>query len=80
VKELIMHKRWFILWVLATLCVPALANAHPGHGHTDPRSAAHYVVEPVHVMPVVVIAGALVLAALTLYLVWRARRSGRHDR
>jgi len=27
---------------------PATAFAHPGHGHTDPHSLVHHLVEPVH--------------------------------
>jgi hypothetical protein len=57
------------LTVLATLA-PGQAFAHPGHGHTDPQSWAHYLTEPLHVAMLAATA-ALVLPVL---LVRRARR------
>ena len=57
---------------LATLLafVPALAIAHPGHGHTAPESWTHYLTEPLHAG---VLAGAAV-ASVVLVRLWRARR------
>lgn len=69
-----MQPRSSILWVVALLCAPSLVQAHPGHGVTDPRTPSHYAIEPVHVVPVVVVVAALVIAMLTIYLVWRGRR------
>ena len=58
------------LWAIA----PATALAHPGHGHTDPDSWAHYLTEPVHVAA---IAGIAALA-VGLGVAWRrARRTTR---
>ena len=61
---------------LAVWAVPAVALAHPGHGHTDGRSALHYVVEPLHA--VVLVLGAVMMVAGAWSLVrWRsgARRA-----
>jgi hypothetical protein len=39
-----------------------LSAAHPGHGLTEPSSWQHYIVEPVHAVPVLlVIAAAIAL-------------------
>ncbi|MCA9074324.1 MAG: hypothetical protein R3B91_14635 [Planctomycetaceae bacterium] len=45
--------------------------AHPGHGTTDPQSVTHYVGEPVHALPLVLIVVAV--AALSL-LSFRQRK------
>jgi hypothetical protein len=76
-QEINMQIRSWILWVVTVLCVPTLAFAHPGHGHSDPGSPTHYAVEPVHVIPVVFSIVAIVLAALSIYLVWRGHRDRR---
>jgi hypothetical protein len=55
--------------VLAVL-FPSLALAHPGHGHTAPESASHWLAEPAHLGGLVVLAVALGLVA------WAARRQG----
>jgi hypothetical protein len=73
-QEISMESRSSVLWVVAVLCAPTLAQAHPGHGHTDPRSPSHYAIEPVHVVPVVIAVAALVIAMLTVYLAWRGGR------
>jgi hypothetical protein len=54
--------------------VPAIAAAHPGHGHTDPRSWTHYVTEPVH-------AAALIaaLVALEISIQWQRGRARRRE-
>ena len=39
---------------------PALALAHPGHGHTDPNGLLHYLTEPVHVVQILAAAGVFV--------------------
>lgn len=41
-----------------------LAGAHPGHGETDAAAPAHYVVEPVHSLPVLILVGALAVVWL----------------
>jgi hypothetical protein len=49
--------------------IPATAIAHPGHGHTDPDSWAHYLTEPAHVA---VLLGAA--AVIAIGVVWRRSR------
>jgi hypothetical protein len=44
--------------------VPTLAWAHPGHGTTEPASVEHYLFEPVHAVPLVVLAVAVAAAGL----------------
>jgi hypothetical protein len=46
--------------------------AHAGHGATDPASVGHYALEPVHSLPVLALAAALV--ALLAYTRWRRSR------
>jgi hypothetical protein len=46
----------------------AVASAHPGHGTIPADSPAHYVLEPVHALPVVAI-----VAAIAGVLVYRRR-------
>ena len=42
----------------------ATVLAHPGHGVTDPETPAHYVLEPVHAIPVLLLLAACLLVAL----------------
>ena len=51
-------------------CAAGNAWAHPGHGVTDPETPAHYVIEPVHALPVLVLIAACALVAYRI-------RSGR---
>lgn len=53
------------LCLTACLTITGSLGAHPGHGVTDPSSVAHYVLEPLHVAPVLIVAAA---AALVLWL------------
>lgn len=58
---------------VATACLMLPAGsvwAHPGHGSTDPAGPAHYVLEPLHALPVLL----LVLAAGGVWSVSRIRR------
>ncbi|MEZ6136832.1 MAG: hypothetical protein R3C53_18205 [Pirellulaceae bacterium] len=49
------------------------ANAHPGHGTSNPESIWHYVSAPVHlVLPALVVAAALLATRVFLY---RRRRT-----
>lgn len=51
--------RRLFLGTLSTVCVALAAGAalaHPGHGATEPESAVHYVAEPVHGLPLLLIA------------------------
>ena len=63
------------LTLVAAMLVCAAGNAwaHPGHGVTDPDTPAHYVIEPVHVLPVLILIAASALVAYRI-------RSGRRDR
>jgi hypothetical protein len=64
--------KWIALVFL--LLMPALASAHPGHGHTDPASVTHYVTEPVHVLPLALAVALIVVVAAAGFWLWRARR------
>ena len=61
------------LIVALTALAPAVALAHPGHGHTEPASWTHYLTEPVHVV-------VLAASAALVILVHRARRRRRERR
>ena len=57
----------------ATACLMLQADfvwAHPGHGVTDPEGPAHYVLEPLHALPVL-------LVALSIAAVWGVLRRRR---
>ncbi|MEO6772589.1 MAG: hypothetical protein ABI467_06140 [Kofleriaceae bacterium] len=41
----------------------SLASFHPGHGTTAPGTVLHYVVEPVHAIPLALAVAALLGAA-----------------
>jgi hypothetical protein len=59
------------LLAACTVLAPGLAIAHPGHGTTAPESVQHYVLEPVHAVPVVIL-----LVAIGGLWVWlRAKKS-----
>jgi hypothetical protein len=58
-KDHPMHRTF--AWLAACLLLPAEAAwAHPGHGVTPPDSPAHYVLEPLHALPVLLIVLAIV--------------------
>ncbi len=57
--------------VLTALALPAAAFAHPGHGTTPPDSVSHYVFEPIHALPIVV----LVTAIVVVYFLRRRKSS-----
>jgi hydrogenase/urease accessory protein HupE len=67
-----LHTRWVrCIAVLVALSAAATAHAHPGHGTTNPDSAAH-LLEPVHfvtLMAVVSFAGLL-----AAFLIHKRRR------
>ena len=60
------------LTVATLLCLAGVAWPHPGHGVTDPETPAHYVVEPVHAWPVLILVGTI---ALVTYRVRSRRRN-----
>jgi hypothetical protein len=51
----------------------ATAFAHPGHGVTDDQSVVHYIVEPVHSLPLILLGAACAAG----WLVFRAVRHRR---
>lgn len=46
--------------------VPFFASAHPGHGHENPLSPGHYVVNPQHLIPLLLTV-AISLIAILIY-------------
>jgi hypothetical protein len=69
-----MRNFWRVLTCSLAVCAAdAVARAHPGHGTTDPSSVTHYVLEPVHATPLVVI----VLAVVAISLMSAQRRRSR---
>ena len=62
-----------LTWISAFLVFPAgSAWAHPGHGVTDSQGPAHYLIEPLHVLPVL-------LLGLAIGGVWTSTRRWRSD-
>ncbi|OAI55651.1 hypothetical protein AYO47_02390 [Planctomyces sp. SCGC AG-212-M04] len=51
--------------------------AHPGHGVTEGDSAVHYLAEPLHIGPVILLVVAGIATALWLK---RRNKSLRHER
>ncbi len=62
-----MKTRLLAFTALALGLVPAVAFAHPGHGHTDPSTWRHYLTEPLHV-------AVLAVAAAAVLVTWLAYR------
>ena len=60
--------------VVALLCVPTFASAHPGHGHTPPGTWLHYLSEPAHIGALAG-AGALAMSVAA----WRRMRQRRRS-
>lgn len=50
----------------------SLLWAHPGHGTTPPESVRHYVLEPVHGLPLLGLVAAVV--AVSLAYQWQRKR------
>ncbi len=63
--------RTMLMGMLVTGTSAGTVLAHPGHGVTDPETPAHYVLEPVHAIPVLLLVAACWLVA------WRRRASQR---
>ena len=63
-----------VFGTFVTGCLAATAAAHPGHGVTDANSVTHYVAEPLHAVPWVAAAGALIGC-----LAWRLLRARRNE-
>ena len=56
------------LCLAACLTTSGSLLAHPGHGVTDASSPAHYILEPLHIAPVLIVATA---AAVVFWLLRR---------
>ena len=52
-----MRRAW-LMSLSGVLLSRAAAFAHPGHGVTDDQSVVHYVAEPVHSLPLVLLGAA----------------------
>ena len=64
-----------------TTCLLAMGDvawAHSGHGTTSPDTVTHYVIEPVHALPILLV-GAGILAARQLVRRNRSAALRRHD-
>ena len=64
--NIMQHHNFRFVW--ATLLVAAVSSsawAHPGHGTTEPTSPAH-AAEPVHLLPVLLLAGVVALGGFSL--------------
>jgi len=59
-----------LLWANALVVLPLISVGHPGHGHENPLSPGHYLGNPEHSIPL-----ALTLAAATIFIVWKVRRT-----
>jgi hypothetical protein len=67
--------RTFLLPAATLNALCAAAFAHPGHGSTEPTSVSHFLLEPVHAVPLAVITLAAVCGTLLL----RRRRTHSGD-
>ena len=67
--------RLFVLCLTACLITTSRTLAHPGHGVTEGDSAVHYLVEPLHIGPVIVLIAAGITTAL-----WLKRRKNAFQR
>lgn len=62
------------MFVTLALTATLVANAHEGHGVVEPgNSLRHYLTEPLHVIPL------LLLAGIVIFLV-RSLRKGQRNR
>jgi hypothetical protein len=62
-----------LLPVVALNVLSAAAFAHPGHGSSEPASASHFLLEPVHAVPLAVIA----IVAASAWLLLKRRHVNR---
>ncbi len=74
-RELDLGMRLIALCLTACLLTTGPVLAHPGHGITEGDSAVHYLLEPVHAAPVIL----LLIGGIGLGL-WRKRRNDRLKR
>ena len=67
-----MRRAW-LMSLSGVLSSGAAAFAHPGHGVTDDQSVVHYVAEPVHSLPLILLGAACAAGWLVLRAVRRRR-------
>ena len=64
--NIMQHKRfWSVFTMLLVAAVGSPVWAHPGHGTIEPTSPAH-AAEPVHLLPVLLLAGVVALGAFSV--------------
>lgn len=51
-----------------TALLPLTAIAHDGHGSSHAHSLMHYLTEPLHVIPVVIV-------AVAIWYIWRRKKA-----
>ena len=66
-----------LLTLTACLITTSQALAHPGHGVTEGHSLVHYLLEPLHVGPVLLLLAAGIATLITLN---RRKKSLRQER
>lgn len=54
-----MKRFSFVIFLIALL--PFFSYAHEGHGHTSGYTIIHYLIEPVHLIALVIIAGGILV-------------------
>ncbi len=67
-------RRYLLCLTACLISSPALA--HPGHGVTEGDSAVHYLVEPLHIGPILLLLATGLTTALWLK---RRNKSLRHE-
>ena len=64
--NIMQHHNFRSVWaMLLVAAVSSSAWAHPGHGTTEPTSPAH-AAEPVHLLPVILLAGVVALGGFSV--------------
>jgi hypothetical protein len=62
-----------LLALIFLVAAPVSGVAHPGHGTRDPAAVSHYLLEPNHLLPLLV----LCLAAGGIWMALRRRRGAK---
>lgn len=69
-----MRFRFAVIASLAGLTIERCAEAHPGHGISNPATVTHQLIEPVHAVFWFTVS-ACVLAIVAGVTIWSRRRS-----
>lgn len=64
------------LFLLALSALPALLNAHPGHGYENGWTILHYLVNPEHALPF----AAVLVLGIIVYARFREVREAKKNR